>query len=97
LGILGFTKFTPADPTLKEFFREARVLELPQPGKSLHPSSPPVSRLSSPKPLPTQSWPLRPVEASLGPKAAGLAAKDVLLSSVKLMAALGGKRENGVL
>jgi hypothetical protein len=33
----------------------------------------------------------------LGPKAAGRAAKEVLLSSVKLMAAFGGNNENGVL
>jgi hypothetical protein len=31
-----------------------------------------------------------------GPNAAGLAGKKVLLSSVRLMAALGGKREKGV-
>jgi hypothetical protein len=32
-----------------------------------------------------------------GPKAAGRAAKEVLLSSVRLMAAFGGKRVKGVL
>jgi len=52
--------------------------------------------LSSPKPLPTQSWPLSPLDGKRGPKAAGLAKKKVELSSVRLMMADGGKREEGV-
>ncbi len=70
-----------------------------QPGISLQPNSPSPSlscRVSSVKPLPIHNCPLNPLAASGGPNAAGRAAKKVLLSSVRLMVALGGKSEKGL-
>lgn len=48
------------------------------------------------KPLPIHSCPFRPLLGKVGPKAAGLAANEVLLSSAMVMIAFGGKRVNGV-
>jgi hypothetical protein len=51
--------------------------------------------VSSPKPLPTHKGLLRPDEGSKGPNAAGLAKKNVELSSVRLMMAEGGNSVTG--
>ena len=79
------------------------ALSSAHPGTSEHPSSHPAmwrfssfNRASSPKPLPTHSRPLRPLDGRLGPKAAGRAKKKVELSLVRLMTAEGGNREEGV-
>lgn len=66
---------------------------------SEQPSSPvtPVTAPASPNPLPTHSCPLRPLSGSNGPNAAGLARKKVELSSVRLIIADGGKRDEGIL
>lgn len=79
--------------------RDSFGFPLSHPGISLHPNSPSPSlscRLSSEKPTPIHSCPLNPLAANGGPNAAGRAGKKVLLSSVRLMEALGGNREKGV-
>lgn len=80
-------------------FKTALVYALPShPGTSLHPSSPspsPSWNVSSVKPLPTHNSPMRPLVGKGGPKAAGLAAKEVLLSSAIVIMAFGGKSVKG--
>lgn len=80
-------------------FKTAFVYALPShPGTSLQPNSPspsPSWNVSSVKPLPTHSSPTRPLVGKGGPKAAGRAAKEVLLSSAIVMMAFGGKSVKG--
>lgn len=52
--------------------------------------------MSSPKPDPIHNCPLRPFAGNGGVKSAGLAIKKVVLSSVRLIIAEGGKRKEGV-
>lgn len=47
-------------------------------------------------PLPIHNCPFKPLLGKGGPKAAGLAANEVLLSSAIVITAFGGKRMNGV-
>src|SRR5690242_4513164 len=85
-------------PTLLVSPFTRKGLWLSQLGTSLQPSSPspsPSCKLSSAKPLPIHSWPLSPLLGKGGPKAAGRAGKEVLLSSVRVITAFGGNRERG--
>lgn len=73
-----------------------------QPGTSLQPNSPaapaaavPCRMLSSAKPLPIHTRPLKPSCGNDGPNAAGRAKKAVEFSCVSVMMAFGGKREKG--
>lgn len=63
-----------------------------QSGTSLQPSSPSAPSPPPAKPIPIHKSPLMPLLGRGGPYAAGRPGNEVLLSSVRLMAALGGKR-----